>query len=64
MGIEIYSRKLMIQKLNYIHRNPNKGKWRLSKDDISYRYSSAKFYETGEDELGVLQDIFIEFDGV
>lgn len=51
----------MIQKLRYIHRNPIAGKWMLSKNEISYRYSSALFYETGRDEFGMLNDIFNEF---
>ncbi len=47
LGIEIYSRHVAIQKLEYIHINPVKGLWQLAKDDISYYYSSARFYEEG-----------------
>ena len=63
LGIEIYSRKVARQKLEYIHRNSVAGKWRLVKDDISYHYSSALFYETGEDRFGFLRNIFTVFDG-
>jgi len=63
LGVEIYSRKVAQQKLDYIHANPVKGKWLLSKDDISYQYSSAKFYETGEDDFGFLNNLFTIFDG-
>ena len=63
LGIEIYSRHVAIQKLNYIHRNPIVGKWVLAKDDISYYYSSANYYETGIDEFGFLNNIFELFDG-
>ena len=63
LGIEIYSRGVAKQKLDYIHRNPVKGKWNLAKDDISYYYSSAKFYETGQDEFGFLSNLYKVFDG-
>ncbi len=58
LGIEIYNRTIAQQKLNYIHFNPVSGKWQLSKTDIDYFYSSAKFYETGIDEFGFLKNIF------
>jgi REP element-mobilizing transposase RayT len=63
LGIEIYSREVARQKLNYIHANPVSGKWLLAKDDISYHYSSAKFYETGIDDFGFLHNVFHLFDG-
>jgi REP element-mobilizing transposase RayT len=37
-----------LQKLNYIHSNPIKGKWQLATHPIDYKYSSMKQYETGE----------------
>ena len=43
----IFSEKFLIQKLNYIHYNPVKGKWNLAKDFVSYEHSSASFYEEG-----------------
>ena len=64
LSIEIYSRGVAVQKLNYIHFNPVKGKWTLAKDDLDYYYSSARFYETGIDEFGFLKNIFSEFDGI
>lgn len=63
LGIEIYSRAVAKQKLDYIHANPVSGKWQLAKDDISYYYSSAKFYETGIDDFGFLNDLYVLFDG-
>ncbi len=69
LGIEIYSREVARQKIDYIHFNPVNGKWVLSKDDLSYNYSSARFYpqdavhETGVDEFGFLKNIFTLFDG-
>ncbi len=46
-GKPIFSEKFLLQKLNYIHYNPVKGKWRLAKDFVSYEHSSASFYEEG-----------------
>lgn len=63
LGIEIYSKSVAIQKLGYMHFNPVKGKWKLAFDDLSYFYSSARFYETGLDDFGFLKNIFELFDG-
>ena len=62
-GVEIYSRQVAKQKLDYIHFNPVSGKWNLAKDDIDYHFSSARFYETGVDDFGILNNIFKIFDG-
>jgi len=43
----IFSEKFLLQKLNYIHYNPVKGKWNLAKYFVSYEHSSASFYEEG-----------------
>jgi hypothetical protein len=59
LGIEIYSVKVAKQKLEYIHNNPVKGKWKLAKDYFSYHYSSVRFYETGIDAFGFLKNIFM-----
>ena len=63
VSIEIYSRETAEQKLNYMHFNPVAGKWKLSKDDLNYYYSSARFYEKGVDEFGFLNNLFKVFDG-
>ena len=42
------------QKIDYIHFNPLQEMWNLADSPENYRWSSAKFYETGEDEFGVL----------
>jgi len=44
----ILTEKFMIQKLNYIHRNPVSGKWRLVDNYCDYIHSSARFYESGK----------------
>jgi putative transposase len=63
LGIEIYTKAIAKQKLEYIHFNPVKGKWALAKDDLGYYYSSARFYETGVDEFVFLKSIYTDFDG-
>jgi putative transposase len=62
LAVEIYSRKVAEQKLNYIHANPIKGVWKLAESEIGYFYSSARFYETGIDDFGFLKNLFIELD--
>ncbi len=39
------------QKLNYVHYNPLQEKWNLVIRPEDYKWSSARFYETGEDEF-------------
>ncbi len=63
LSIEIYSRSVAEQKLRYMHFNPVSGKWHLSKDDLDYYYSSARFYETGIDDFGFLTNLYEVFDG-
>ena len=63
LAVELYSRPVMMQKLNYIHVNPVKGKWKLSSDSVSYPFSSASFYETHKDPFGFLSNIFDEIEG-
>jgi putative transposase len=61
LAIEIDDRNIAIQKLDYIHANPVSGKWQLAKDDVTYYYSSARFYEFGIDQFGFLNDLLDEF---
>jgi len=42
------SDELIIEKLDYLHINPCKGKWNLVKEPAEYVHSSAKYYLTGE----------------
>ncbi len=54
LSIDLWSEKVFIQKLDYIHNNPCKHPWRLAKYPEEYKYSSAKFYHTGIDDFGFL----------
>jgi len=50
LSIEMFSKEIMEQKLDYIHNNPVQGKWMLVNDLIGYKYSSVRFYENDEYE--------------
>ena len=52
LSVEIWSEKVLIQKLNYIHENPVRAGLYIYPED--YKYSSALFYKTGIDNWGFL----------
>jgi putative transposase len=54
LSIDLWSPEVFMQKLDYIHNNPLQEKWRLVSHPEDYKYSSASFYETGEDEFDML----------
>lgn len=54
LAIELFSEEVFMQKLKYIHNNPLQEKWKLCVNPEEYFYSSAKFYETGIDDFGML----------
>ncbi len=58
LDIEVFSTKVFDQKLEYIHNNPLQEKWQLAEEATGYKYSSAKFYEEGIDEFGILSDYY------
>ncbi len=41
----IITQQFLLQKINYIHHNPVRGRWMLAKDYVEYEHSSASFYE-------------------
>jgi len=45
LPIRLYDRKILEQKLNYIHLNPLQEHWNLVTDPNDYLYSSCSFYE-------------------
>ena len=55
-GLGLRSKGIGIYKIRNI---PVNKKWQLVKDYLSYHFSSARFYETGIDEFGFLENIFI-----
>jgi len=44
----LYTDAYIVQKLEYIHKNPSSGKWQLATNPVSYPHSSAAFYYTGQ----------------
>ena len=42
--VELHDEKQFHIKLNYIHNNPVSGKWKLSRTDLTYKWSSLRFY--------------------
>lgn len=54
LAVLMDSRNKVEQKIDYIHLNPLTEKWNLADRPENYRWSSAKFYETGVDEFGFL----------
>jgi putative transposase len=55
LAIPMDNEKIFLQKLDYIHANPIVAKWKLASTSTDYRWSSARFYETGDDEFGILK---------
>jgi len=56
LAIEIDSNIKVEQKLEYIHLNPLQEQWNLVNKPEAYKWSSAKFYESGTDEFAILTD--------
>ena len=54
LSVGLWTQEVFIQKLIYIHNNPLKDPWNLVVYPEDYKYSSAKFYETGVDDFGLL----------
>ena len=52
LSIELFTEKVFAQKLSYIHYNPVTAGYCTYPEE--YKYSSAKFYELGIDEFGIL----------
>jgi putative transposase len=48
LSIPIYTDKVALQKINYVHHNPTASKWILATTPEDYRWSSAAFYATGD----------------
>ena len=54
LAIAIDTEKTFLSKLDYIHNNPVKEKWKLCSYPEEYYWSSAKFYMEGKDEFNML----------
>jgi putative transposase len=47
----IYHREFLLQKINYIHLNCVRGKWKLAEHWEDYEFSSARFYVKNKQDL-------------
>ena len=54
LAVLIRDRQMAGDKLDYMHYNLLQPHWQLCDDPIKYKFSSAKFYETGKDEFNIL----------
>lgn len=57
LAVHVYSPDVIYQKLEYIHNNPVQGRWLLAESPLDYKFSSANYYETGEDDFKMLSHI-------
>ena len=62
-SIDLWSRKVVEQKLDYINANPVSGKWNLAEDFVQYPFSSASFYEEDDKRYPFLIHYMEEFGG-
>jgi putative transposase len=51
LPIRLYDRKILEQKLNYIHLNPLQEHWNLVGDPNHYYFSSCSFYEKNDEKF-------------
>lgn len=61
LPIKMYNRKILEQKLNYIHLNPLQEHWNLVSDPNDYYFSSCSFYENNDSRFNWLthyMDVF------
>jgi REP element-mobilizing transposase RayT len=56
LAILMDSKNKAEQKPEYIHLNPLQERWNLVIKPEDYKWSSAKFYETGMDEFKMITD--------
>ena len=57
LPVQLYSEKVIWQKIDYIHNNPCTEKWRLARYPEEYRFSSASFYILNQSEWKFLSHI-------
>jgi REP element-mobilizing transposase RayT len=61
LAVLLFTKEVAYQKLDYTHYNPCTEYWQLAKDPCDYLYSSARFYEIGENNYRFLKDLRNEF---
>jgi REP element-mobilizing transposase RayT len=53
----IFSREFLVEKAEYIHNNPIAKKWHLAESRTDYLYSSACFYDSGQEPIVAVEDL-------
>jgi REP element-mobilizing transposase RayT len=53
---KLYNRKVVEEKLNYIHNNPISKKWNLCSSPELYKYSSASYYLSNINSFAFITD--------
>lgn len=61
LPIEILSREMLEQKLDYLHLNPLQAHWNLAEDPNDYNFSSCSFYEKDDTRFHWLTDYREDF---
>ena len=61
LAIELYTKGVAYQKLDYIHNNPLAEHWNLASEPSEYKYSSASYYERGDKSFTFLKDLRDEY---
>jgi putative transposase len=58
LSIPLYTDRVALQKINYIHQNPIQAKWNLADSPEFYHWSSAAYYESGKTDWPFLSHFF------
>ena len=61
LPVEILSREMLEQKLEYLHLNPLQAHWNLVDDPKNYKFSSCSFYERNDLQFNWLTDYREDF---
>jgi REP element-mobilizing transposase RayT len=61
LAIPLFTTKVVLQKLDYIHNNPIVEKWNLANEPQDYKYSTALFYENDIKNYTFIKDLMEEF---
>jgi len=60
LAVPLFTRKVALQKLKYMHNNPLAEHWQLVKHPCDYKFSSARYYELNEKNFSFLKDLWEE----
>lgn len=61
LAIPLFTKKVALQKLDYLHNNPIVEKWSLANEPADYQFSTAKYYENGIMNYPFIKNLMDEF---